>query len=201
MLANPERIACAFWLSRKKFFGPLHHLEWYGAALDRCYNSETDLLFSGFRVHGGSIPFCRNLRKSALLPLSTPLPRISYRLGKNRSASHQLLPFLTKSPDAIFCAPGSFSVHRKSSDSQRRRFIMNIGIDHGYSAVKTRHFSFPAGISAYSYEPYTLQNTGVRRAVFCLRHRQTANPSKQNRKPQLLSPDPRGHSERNQTAR
>ena len=36
---------------------------------------------------------------------------------------------------------------------------MNIGIDHGYSAVKTRHFSFPAGISAYSYEPYTLQNT------------------------------------------
>ena len=115
--------------------------------------------FSGFRVHGGSIPFCRNLRKSALLPLSTPLPRISYRLGKNRSASHQLLPFLTKSPDAIFCAPGSFSVHRKSSDSQRRRFIINIGIDHGYSAVKTRHFSFPAGISAYSYEPYTLQNT------------------------------------------
>ena len=140
MLANPERIACAFWLSRKKFFGPLHHLEWYGAALDRCYNPETDLLFSGSRVHGGSIPFCRNLRKSALLPLSTPLPRISYRLGKNRSASHQLLPFLTKSPDAIFCAPGSFSVHRKPSDSQRRRFIMNIGIDHGYSAVKTRHF-------------------------------------------------------------
>ena len=36
---------------------------------------------------------------------------------------------------------------------------MNIGIDYGYSAVKTRHFSFPAGISAYSYEPYTLQNT------------------------------------------
>ena len=35
---------------------------------------------------------------------------------------------------------------------------MNIGIDHGYYAVKTRHFSFPAGISPYRYEPYTLQN-------------------------------------------
>lgn len=35
---------------------------------------------------------------------------------------------------------------------------MNIGIDHGYYAVKTRHFSFPAGVAAYSHEPYTLQN-------------------------------------------
>ena len=36
---------------------------------------------------------------------------------------------------------------------------MNIGVDHGYYAIKTRHFSFPAGITAYRYEPYTLQNT------------------------------------------
>ena len=36
---------------------------------------------------------------------------------------------------------------------------MNVGIDHGYYAIKTRHFSFPAGISEYSHEPYTLQNT------------------------------------------
>ena len=36
---------------------------------------------------------------------------------------------------------------------------MNIGIDHGYYAIKTRHFSFPAGVAAYSHEPYTLQNT------------------------------------------
>mgnify|MGYP001111286725 CR=1 FL=1 len=36
---------------------------------------------------------------------------------------------------------------------------MNIGIDHGYYAVKTKRFSFPAGITAYSYECYTLQNT------------------------------------------
>ena len=36
---------------------------------------------------------------------------------------------------------------------------MNIGIDHGYYAIKTRHFSFPAGIAVYSHEPYTLQDT------------------------------------------
>ena len=36
---------------------------------------------------------------------------------------------------------------------------MNIGIDHGYYAIKTRHFSFPAGIAEYSHEPCTLQNT------------------------------------------
>ena len=36
---------------------------------------------------------------------------------------------------------------------------MNIGIDHGYYANKTRHFSFPAGIAVYSHEPNTLQNT------------------------------------------
>lgn len=35
---------------------------------------------------------------------------------------------------------------------------MNIGIDHGYYAIKTRHFSFPAGITEYSHEPYTQQN-------------------------------------------
>lgn len=36
---------------------------------------------------------------------------------------------------------------------------INIGIDHGYYAIKTAHFSFPAGIVAYNNEPYTLQNT------------------------------------------
>ena len=30
---------------------------------------------------------------------------------------------------------------------------MNIGIDHGYYAIKIRHFSFPTGISEYSHEP------------------------------------------------
>ena len=39
---------------------------------------------------------------------------------------------------------------------------MNIGIDHGYSAVKTRHFSFPAGISAYARCVMAKQNGGIR---------------------------------------
>ena len=36
---------------------------------------------------------------------------------------------------------------------------MIIGIDHGNYAIKTKHFSFPAGVAAYSHEPYTLKNT------------------------------------------
>ena len=46
-----------------------------------------------------------------------------------------------------------------NNHQERMRKNMNIGIDHGYYAIKTRHFSFPAGISEYSHEPYTLQNT------------------------------------------
>lgn len=34
-----------------------------------------------------------------------------------------------------------------------------IGIDHGYSAMKTKHCCFPSGVSAYEHEPYT--NRGV----------------------------------------
>lgn len=47
---------------------------------------------------------------------------------------------------------------------------MNIGIDHGYYAIETRHFYFLAGIAVYSHEPYTLQNTleyGVPNASTC----------------------------------
>ena len=47
---------------------------------------------------------------------------------------------------------------------------MNIGIDHGYYAIETRHFSFLAGIAVYSHEHYTLQNTleyGVPNASTC----------------------------------
>lgn len=35
---------------------------------------------------------------------------------------------------------------------------MNIGIDHGYYAIKTTHVSFPTGLTSYDYEPYTMQN-------------------------------------------
>ena len=47
---------------------------------------------------------------------------------------------------------------------------MNIGIGHGYYAIKTRYFSFLAGIAVYSHEPYTLQNMleyGVPNASTC----------------------------------
>ena len=36
---------------------------------------------------------------------------------------------------------------------------MIIGIDHGYYAIKTKNFTFPAGVTAYTHEPYTLKNT------------------------------------------
>lgn len=34
---------------------------------------------------------------------------------------------------------------------------MIMGIDHGYYAIKTRHFSFPAGVTVYAHKPYTLK--------------------------------------------
>lgn len=33
-----------------------------------------------------------------------------------------------------------------------------IGVDHGYAAMKTAHFSFPTGLVAHEHEPYTLSN-------------------------------------------
>ena len=36
---------------------------------------------------------------------------------------------------------------------------MIIGVDHGYSAMKTAHICFPSGIVRYEHEPYT--NRGV----------------------------------------
>ncbi len=32
---------------------------------------------------------------------------------------------------------------------------LTIGVDHGYAAIKTAHFVFPAGLTAYEHEPYT----------------------------------------------
>lgn len=33
--------------------------------------------------------------------------------------------------------------------------MITIGIDHGYAAMKTSHFSFPTGLVEYEHEPYT----------------------------------------------
>ena len=35
---------------------------------------------------------------------------------------------------------------------------ITIGVDHGYYAMKTRHFSFPTGLVEYDHEPYTQQD-------------------------------------------
>ena len=67
---------------------------------------------------------------------------------------------------------------------------MNIGIDHGYYAIKTRHCSFPAGLTAYgSHEPYTRQGLLEFGGFFYLRHRTAANPARQNHQRQLLPAD------------
>lgn len=33
--------------------------------------------------------------------------------------------------------------------------VITIGVDHGYAAMKTVHFSFPSGLVSYEHEPYT----------------------------------------------
>lgn len=33
-----------------------------------------------------------------------------------------------------------------------------IGVDHGYAAMKTAHFTFPTGLVEYEHEPYTQRN-------------------------------------------
>ena len=35
---------------------------------------------------------------------------------------------------------------------------LTIGVDHGYAAMKSAHFSFPTGLVEYEHEPYTRQN-------------------------------------------
>ena len=47
--------------------------------------------------------------------------------------------------------------HLNFAAKMKGQKIMIIAIDHGYYAIKTKHFSFPAGITAYSHEPYTKQ--------------------------------------------
>ena len=35
---------------------------------------------------------------------------------------------------------------------------MIIGLDHGYAAIKGPHCTFPTGLVAYDYPPYTQKN-------------------------------------------
>ena len=104
-------------------------------------------------------PFLEAPRQSSrgafsIFPFSPPLalspthsPPGIYRLGKNKALTAGSFPWVPT---------GKISFQQSKRKDEENR---NIGVDHGYYAVKTRHFSFPAGITAYRYEPYTLQNT------------------------------------------
>lgn len=58
---------------------------------------------------------------------------------------------------------------------------MIIGVDHGYSAMKTAHICFPSGIVRYEHEPYTNRGVLRRREILCVRHRETAAFAYQDR--------------------
>jgi plasmid segregation protein ParM len=102
-------------------------------------------------------PFLEPLRQAAgevfrsdfsLSPSPTPSPPNYLPAGKEQaflSSKHTLSP-QTK--------PSSFQQpSRKDEQNHEHRHRPR------YYAIKTRHFSFPAGIAVYSHEPYTLQNT------------------------------------------
>ena len=99
-------------------------------------------------------PFLEAPRQScrgafSIFPLShtTHSPPEFYRLGKNKALTAGSFPWVPT---------GKISFQQSKRKAEENR---NIGAGYGYYAVKTRHFSFPAGITAYRYEPYTLQNT------------------------------------------
>ena len=92
---------------------------------------------------GGSAPFFRNSpagRPGSFLrfPPLTLSPLNTLPAGKEQ--------------DTLRSEPAGNQVLGNSQERMSK--TMNIGIDHGYYAIKTRHFSFPAGITAYSHEPY-----------------------------------------------
>lgn len=105
--------------------------------------------FSALKIQGVVRPFLEPLRLAGrggfpLSPSPRPSPpKLLTWLGKNNT-----LYVLNQQKLQVF-----------NNQQERMNKTMNIGIDHGYYAIKTRHFSFPAGISEYSHEPYTLQNT------------------------------------------
>ena len=43
-----------------------------------------------------------------------------------------------------------------------------IGVDHGYAAMKTAHFTFPTGLVEYEHETLHAEEcAGIRRQIFC----------------------------------
>ena len=106
------------------------------------------LIYQEMKEQGTSAPiFSRSVsgnagteRLLAFPPPHTSPPSINLPAGKK-----SYLP-------AVYIDP------KISTKNESEAKTMNIGIDHGYYAIKTRHCSFPAGLTAYgSHEPYTRQ--------------------------------------------
>lgn len=142
------------------FFSAVGTVEVPDGFIDRLTNCKTGK-FQALKIQGGSAPFFRSVLASmsgrflrrwiaAILRLSPSLTHslpLSYLLGWER---------IYISPVSSAKTSRNFNFQQSPGKDVKN---MNIGIDHGYYAIKTRHFSFPAGIAVYSHEPYTLQNT------------------------------------------
>lgn len=145
---------------------------------------------------------CRYCRWPGAWPLSPShtLPlTLTYRLGgKFHCKAVDFFP-------AGFCI-GAFPPQKhckKDISTTKERQNMIIGIDHGYYAIKTRHCSFPAGLTCYgSHEPYTRQSVLEVDGQFyvCGTGRQPV-PLRQDRERHLLPADARGVGTGNQNAR
>lgn len=101
-----------------------------------------------YKINGTSAPIfgrsvsgsARTARPFAFPPLRTSPPSINIPAGK------------------ISYLPAVYIDPQISTKNESEAKNINIGIDHGYYAIKTRHCSFPAGLTAYgSHEPYTRQ--------------------------------------------
>ena len=68
--------------------------------------------------------------------------------GRALRGSALFLFFQTKRPPA----------GKEQEKPERMWWLIIIGIDHGYYAIKTPHVCFPTGLTGYDYEPYTMQN-------------------------------------------
>ena len=143
---------------------------------------------------------CRYCRWPGAWPLSPShtLPlTLTYRLGgKFHCKAVDFFP-------AGFCI-GAFPPQKhckKDISTTKERQNMIIGIDHGYYAIKTRHCSFPAGLTCYGRAVHAAECAGGGRTVLRLRHGAPAGALRQDRERHLLPADARGVGTGNQNAR
>ncbi len=63
-----------------------------------------------------------------------------------------VLPFFS------FSRPKDHLLEKNKEKPERMWWLIIIGIDHGYYAIKTPPVCFPTGLTGYDYELYTMQN-------------------------------------------